>query len=107
MRRRAADRDTAPAGVGVVPRALGRPWVAVRGHYGSLPSMAGRERANGRETCRDGSEAARNPRAEDRARPEAWPQGPKSPWNVADGASLSAIGAPEGGADRRSGSRSS
>ena len=33
----------APAGVGVVPCALGRPWVTVRAHYGALPSMAGRD----------------------------------------------------------------
>ena len=31
----------APAG-GVRTPALGRPWVAVRAHYGALPSMAGR-----------------------------------------------------------------
>ena len=45
---------TAPAGVGVVPRALGRPWVTVRPHYGGLPSMAGRDRrraGNRLETC--------------------------------------------------------
>jgi hypothetical protein len=29
----------APAGVGVVPCALGRPWVSVRAHYGALPLM--------------------------------------------------------------------
>jgi hypothetical protein len=34
----------APAGVGVVPCALGRPWVTVRAHYGALPSVAGRGR---------------------------------------------------------------
>jgi hypothetical protein len=33
----------APAGVGVVPCALGRPWVTVRAHYGALPSVAGRD----------------------------------------------------------------
>src|SRR4051794_32839665 len=48
-----AGRDAAPAGVGVVPHALGGPWVAVRAHYGALPSMAGRKRAKGGETCLD------------------------------------------------------
>ena len=78
MRRREAESDTAPAGVGVVPCALGRPWVAVRGHYGSLPSMAGRERAKAGESRPDGPKAARNPRAEGRARPEAQPLRQKS-----------------------------
>ena len=39
---------------GVVPCALGRPWVTVRAHYGALPSMAGRGRVKGGETCLDG-----------------------------------------------------
>src|SRR3954469_13017638 len=32
---------------------LGGPWVTVRAHYGALPSVAGRERAKGGETCLD------------------------------------------------------
>ena len=37
------DGEVAPAGAGwTSPRALGRPRVAVRAHYGALPSMAGR-----------------------------------------------------------------
>jgi hypothetical protein len=32
-----AGRDAAPAGVGVVPCAPGRPWVTVRPYYGGLP----------------------------------------------------------------------
>jgi hypothetical protein len=44
----------APAGVGRTSLcALGGPWVTVRAHYGALPSMAGRERVKGGETCLD------------------------------------------------------
>src|SRR4051794_4216665 len=49
-----AGRDAAPAGVGVVPHALGGPWVTVRAHYGALPSMAGRVLVKGGETRLDG-----------------------------------------------------
>src|SRR5438270_10643212 len=34
-------------------RGPGGPWVAVRAHYGALPSMAGREWVKGGETCLD------------------------------------------------------
>ena len=50
MRRLGVDPDAAPAGVGrTYPRALGRPGVTVRAHYGALPSMAGRGRTKGGE----------------------------------------------------------
>jgi hypothetical protein len=59
-----------------VPRkhALGRPRVAVRAHYGALPSMAGRARARGGETCpaREGEESSAQ-------WPEARLRGQKSP----------------------------
>ncbi len=43
MRRLEVEQDAAPAGAGrTYPCAPGRFWVAVRAHYGVLPSMAGR-----------------------------------------------------------------
>jgi hypothetical protein len=72
MRRLEVERDAAPAGVGrTYPRELGRPWVAVRAHYGALPLMpAGRGTGKRRETA--GTES-----------PEEWPRGQKSPrWSV-------------------------
>jgi hypothetical protein len=64
---------------GDVPCALGRPWVAVRAHYGALPLAAGRVRAKvGESLPDDGCEA--------RAQyPEARPQGQKSRGGAPDG----------------------
>jgi hypothetical protein len=48
MRRLGVGREAAPAGGGrTYPRALGRPGVTVRAHYGALPSMAGRGQVEG------------------------------------------------------------
>src|ERR1700712_1988652 len=73
-----AGRDAAPAGVGVVPCAPGGPWVAVRAHYGALPSVAGRER-------RRVGESLPGWRACSRLRPEATaPRTKKSPRRNAE-----------------------
>src|SRR5882757_11232267 len=58
--------DAAPA---AMPRkhGPGGPWVAVRAHYGALPSMAGRVLAKGGVTCLDG----------ELARAGAYKSGPK------------------------------
>jgi hypothetical protein len=56
----------------------GRPRVAVRAHYGALPSMAGRARTRGGESClaREGEEPSVQ-------WPEERPRGQKSPrWSA-------------------------
>jgi hypothetical protein len=82
------ERGAAPARM---PRKhpSGTPWVAVRAHYGALPSMAGRARMNAGESLRD--QVASAP-----PRPEVRPRGAKSPQIAHAGASLCACGAPQG-----------
>ena len=52
-----AERDAAPARWPCRP-IPGRPWAAVRPHYGGLPSVAGRDGHKGGESCleREGSD---------------------------------------------------
>lgn len=90
MRRHAADRDTAPAGAGRRAPRHREASVAVRAHYGALPSMADAASANGGESCRD----QRSLRGRAAARKHG-PGSQKSPLEVADGASCLRCGAPE------------
>jgi hypothetical protein len=84
------ERGAAPARM---PRkhSSGTPRVAVRSNYVGLPSMAGRARTRGGESClaREGEESSVQ-------WPEAWPRGAKSPQIAHAGASLRACGAPQG-----------
>ncbi|MEA2992239.1 MAG: hypothetical protein QOD40_1159 [Alphaproteobacteria bacterium] len=84
------ERGAAPARM---PRkhSSGTPRVAVRSNYVGLPSMAGRARTKGGESClaREGEESSVQ-------WPEVRPRGAKSPQIAHAGASLCACGAPQG-----------
>ncbi len=62
MRRHAADRNAAPAGAGVVPRALGGRGRTVRPHYEGLPSMADVEQAKAAKAGRMAAPESTAPR---------------------------------------------
>ncbi len=78
----------APAGMReTFPRALGRPWVAVRAHYGALPETAGLGQAKAGKPAEATSQEAR-------------PQGQKSPrWRAVRRCAVAACRR-SGGADR-------